>query len=104
MFSLANPASWWSSLCLRQGTYAQELVVDELVAAVDALSREAVGEAFSMVLSSATTIATLQSVEALGPLRAMFMPVPMPVDMLHNMAPSISLNDDDRMVCTKPHA
>lgn len=30
----------------KNGSYAQELIVDELVAAVDAMSREAVGEAF----------------------------------------------------------
>ncbi len=43
--------------------------MEELVAAVDAMSREALGEALRLVLSSATAMSTLRSTEALGPLR-----------------------------------
>ena len=78
----------------KEGTYAQELIVDELVSAVDAMSREALGEAVKMALSSATTVAALQSVEALGPLRSMLMPLPM--QSLNAIAPAVKLTDDDK--------
>ncbi|KAL6764175.1 hypothetical protein V8C86DRAFT_2431360 [Haematococcus lacustris] len=51
----------------------------EAVAAVDALSREAIGEALRLVAGTATSLAALRGVEALGPLRAMLMPLPLPV-------------------------
>jgi aarF domain-containing kinase len=78
----------------KEGTYAQELIVDELVSAVDAMSREALGEAVKMALSSATTVAALQSVEALGPLRSMLMPLPM--QSLNALAPTVKLTEDDK--------
>jgi len=78
----------------KDGTYAQELIVDELVSAVDAMSREALGEAVKVALSSATAVAALQSVEALGPLRSML--VPLPMTALSAMAPTVRLTDDDK--------
>lgn len=78
----------------KDGSYAQELVVDELVSAVDAMSREALGEAIKMVLSSATTVAALQSMEALGPLRSMLMPLPMA--SLDTITPTVRLTEEDR--------
>jgi len=78
----------------KEGTYAQELIVDELVSAVDALSREALGEAVRVALGSATAVAALQSVEALGPLRSMLMP--MPLTTFTAMAPNVKLTDDDK--------
>ena len=78
----------------KEGTYAQELIVDELVSAVDAMSREALGEAVKVALSSATAVAALQSVEALGPLRSML--VPLPLTSLSAMAPTVKLTEDDK--------
>jgi aarF domain-containing kinase len=81
----------------KDGSFAQELIVDELVAGVDAMSREALGEAVRMVLSSAGTIASLRSGDALGPLRVMLFPLPpMPSDMLSRMEPAMRLSSDDR--------
>jgi aarF domain-containing kinase len=55
--------------------------VEEAVAAVDAMSREALGEALRLVLSSGGAVAALRAAgaEALGPLRALLMPLPIPV-------------------------
>lgn len=78
----------------KDGSYAQELIVEELVAAVDAMSREALSEALRLVLGSATVVTALKGVEALGPLRAMLMPLPM--DMLHSMEPAVQLTKEDR--------
>ena len=74
----------------------QELVVEEMVAAVDALSREALGEALKMALSSAATVSTVRSIEALGPLRAMILPMPLPVSLLSDWGSRVTLNEEDR--------
>lgn len=73
-----------------------------MVAAVDAMSREALGEALKLVLSSAGAMTALRSVEALGPLRSMLMPLPLPMDMLYAMAPTVQLTQEDRQVRTRP--
>lgn len=83
-----------------EGTYAQELVVEEMVAAVDALSREALGEALRLALSSNAAVTTLRSIEALGPLRAMILPMPMPVDFLSAMGSRVTLTAEDRQALT----
>lgn len=80
----------------KDGSYAQELIVEELVAAIDAMSREALGEALKLVMSSASTVAALRGMEALGPLRSMLMPLPLPMDMLSSMQPAVALTADDR--------
>ena len=74
----------------------QELVVEEMVAAVDALSREALGEALKLALSSAATVSTVRSIEALGPLRAMILPMPLPVSLLSDWGSRVTLNEEDR--------
>ncbi|KAJ9524326.1 hypothetical protein QJQ45_008525 [Haematococcus lacustris] len=63
-----------------------QILVEEAVAAVDALSREAIGEALRLVAGTATSLAALRGVEALGPLRAMLMPLLLPVD-IHRHVP-----------------
>ncbi|KAG2484763.1 hypothetical protein HYH03_016417 [Edaphochlamys debaryana] len=80
----------------KDGSYAQELIVEEMVAAVDAMSREAMGEALRLVLSSAGAVTALRSVEALGPLRSMLMPLPLPLEVLSAMAPTVTLTAEDR--------
>lgn len=74
----------------------QELVVDEMVAAVDALSREALGEALRLALNSSAAVTTLRSMEALWPLHAMMVPMPMPHDMLTAMNSRVTLTEEDR--------
>ncbi|KAJ9524190.1 hypothetical protein QJQ45_004997 [Haematococcus lacustris] len=72
-----------------------QILVEEAVAAVDALSREAIGEALRLVAGTATSLAALRGVEALGPLRAMLMPLPLP-DMLSTLQPAVALSRKDR--------
>ena len=74
----------------------QELIADELVAAVDAMSREAVGEALRLVLGNAASLATLRGAEALGPLRAMFLPLPLPAEVLMSLQPAVALSEEDQ--------
>eukprot|EP00798_Chlamydomonas_sp_ICE-L_P030592 gene30592-35603_t len=78
------------------GSYAQELIVEELVAATDAMSREALSEGLVMVMSSATMVSSLRSVEALGPLRAVIMPFPVPLEIISSMQPVMALTQEDR--------
>jgi len=80
----------------KDGSYAQEILVDEAVAAIDAMSREAMGETLRLVTASATTMAALRSVEALGPLRAMLLPLPLPMDMMQSMQPAVALSNEDK--------
>ncbi len=49
-------------------------------------------EALRLVSTSASTVAALRGMEALGPLRAMLMPLPLPMDMLYNLQPSVTLS------------
>eukprot|EP00798_Chlamydomonas_sp_ICE-L_P016541 gene16541-22770_t len=80
----------------KDGSYAQELIVEELVAATDAMSREALSEALRMIMSSASVVSTLRSVEALGPLRNMLLPLPLPMEMISSMRPMMALTNNDR--------
>jgi len=66
-------------------------MVEEAVAAIDAMSREAMGEALKLVLGSASAMATLRGMESLGPLRAFLMPLPLPLDMLTAFQPAVSI-------------
>ncbi|KAG1666030.1 hypothetical protein FOA52_006904 [Chlamydomonas sp. UWO 241] len=86
----------------KDGLYVQELIVEELVAATDAMSRAGLSEAFRLVMSSAAAVSALSSVEALGPLRAMLSPLsplsPLPFadSWLRSMSPSApTLTSDD---------
>jgi aarF domain-containing kinase len=74
---------------------AQELMVDEMVAAVDAMSREALGEALRLTLASSAAVTALRSVEALGPLRGMLFPMPLPLNFLATMNNRIALTAED---------
>lgn len=74
----------------------QELIADELVAAVDAMSREAVNEALRVLLGSTASMAALRGAEVLGPLRSMFLPLPLPAEVLMSLQPAVALSDEDR--------
>ena len=65
-----------------RGSYLQELLVDELVAAVDAMSREALSQVFAMYLGSLPATATFRAVEALGPFRTFLFPFLTPAELV----------------------
>jgi hypothetical protein len=56
----------------------QELLVDELAAGVDAMSREALFEAFNMTSSAVGTLSGMRASQALGPLTSVLLP-PLPL-------------------------
>lgn len=79
----------------RKGSYVQELLVDELVAAVDALSREALSETLRLVLGSAPVALAMSSIEAAGPLRPLLLPFTGPLEILSRLAPAVALTPED---------
>ncbi|EFJ53286.1 hypothetical protein VOLCADRAFT_115858 [Volvox carteri f. nagariensis] len=81
---------------LRPGSYISELLVEELVAAVDALSRESLSRLVRGVLLSAPAAMSLRGVEALGPLRSVLLPLPTPVEVLARMAPAVAVTPEDQ--------
>lgn len=56
----------------------QELLVDELAAGVDAMSREALFEAFHITSSAVHVLSGMRSSQALGPLTSVLLP-PLPL-------------------------
>lgn len=77
-------------------TLSPQLIVEELVAATDAMSREAMSEALHLLLGSATAVSALRGMGSLGPLRAMLMPIPLPMELLHAMEPAVALTKEDK--------
>jgi aarF domain-containing kinase len=60
------------------------------------MSREAVNEALRVLLGSTASMAALRGAEVLGPLRSMFLPLPLPAEVLMSLQPAVALNDEDR--------
>lgn len=65
-----------------RGSYVQTLLVEELVAATDALSREAASEALRLLLGSPPAALALNTLRALGPLRTFVVPLPTPIEIM----------------------
>ena len=65
----------------KDGSYIADLLVDELAATLHALSREAGLELTRAVLSSAAVAGSQQAVRALGPLRPIVAPLPLPSEV-----------------------
>ena len=61
----------------------QEVLVDELVAAVDTLQRYAVSGAVQRVLGSLPAALASNAVRALGPWRPLLLPIPTPLELLN---------------------
>ncbi|KAF5827894.1 ABC1 family-domain-containing protein [Dunaliella salina] len=79
----------------KDGSYAQEILVEEAVVAIDAMSRQGMGEALKLITGSASAMATLRGMESLGPLRAFLLPPPVPLEMLTAFQPAVRLSNDD---------
>lgn len=65
-----------------RGSYVQTLLVEELAAAVDVLSREALNELARRLLGSVAAVTEQRAREALGPLRPLVIPLPTPFEVL----------------------
>lgn len=79
------------------GSYFQEILVAEVIASVDALSREAFIELARLALSSGAASFTLSTTAALGPLRPFVLPFPLPLELLARLAPAVKLTEEDKI-------
>jgi aarF domain-containing kinase len=68
-----------------------QIMVDEAVAAIDAMSREAMGEALRIIVGGTSALAAARGAEALGPLRSLLMPLPLPTALLSSLQPAVSV-------------
>lgn len=71
-----------------RGSYVQTLLVEELAAAVDVLSREALNELARRLLGSVAAVTEQRAREALGPLRPLVIPLPTPFELLSRCSKS----------------
>ena len=71
-------------------------MVEEMVAAINALTREALCEAFKVVFASNAAVTALQNTEALGPLRAVLAPIPTPLAFMSDVGSRVALTKEDR--------
>eukprot|EP00775_Hariotina_reticulata_P007498 gene7498-7708_t len=78
-----------------KGSYVQQLLVEELVAATDALSREALSGTLRLLLGSAPVALAMSSLEALGPLRPLLLPFTTPLEVLSRLAPAVAVTPED---------
>lgn len=60
----------------------QEVLVEELVAAVDSLQRYAVSQGVWAVLESVPAALSRSAIQALGPWRPLLLPLPTPLELL----------------------
>ena len=73
------------------GCLLQEVLVDELVAAVDTLQRYAVSGALQRLLSSLPAALASSAVRSLGPWRPLLLPLPTPLELLNRCLPGTVL-------------
>ncbi|CAL5225145.1 g7925 [Coccomyxa viridis] len=81
-----------------EGSYAQEVLVDELVAAVDTLQRYAVSGALQGLLASLPAALASNAVRALGPWRPLLLPLPTPLELLNRLQPAVKPTQQDEEV------
>jgi len=88
-----------------EDSYVQELLVDELVAAIDALSRDAASEVLRLMIGGAGVTNALAEAKAFGPMTPMMLqPVQYPLDFLTRFAPAIELSEEDDEALDNVHA
>ncbi|MEW5303771.1 MAG: hypothetical protein WDW36_006430 [Sanguina aurantia] len=80
----------------KQGSYVQELFVEEMVAAVDAVGRNSISQVVRGLLGSLPATLTTSTVNAMGPLRSVLLPVPTPVELLSRLVPAVAITEADQ--------
>lgn len=78
-------------------SYLQELLVEELAATLDSLSRGAAVTLLQRSLGSSVSTATLSLVNSLGPLRRMLLPFPLPIEIISHFGNVVKLTKEDEI-------
>jgi aarF domain-containing kinase len=76
-------------------SYIQELLVEELAATLDSLSRGAAVSLLQRALNNSLSTGTLALLERLGPLRRILFPVPLPVEVASQFGSVVTLTEED---------
>eukprot|EP00210_Caulerpa_lentillifera_P000219 g213.t1 len=79
-----------------RGSYIQDLLVEEMVAATDALSREGLSRLAGAYMESVPAMVSLRTVEALGPLRTVLFPFLTPTEIVERIQPAIDVTKEDQ--------
>jgi aarF domain-containing kinase len=82
----------------RTGSPAQELLVGEAAAYVDAGVRQLASQLIGQLLGSAPAVLSATATQALGPWRPLLLPFPTPVEQLGWLAPVMQPSESDRKV------
>lgn len=80
----------------------QELFVEEMVAAVDAVSRDSLSQVVRVLLGSLPATLTTSTVNAMGPLRGLLLPVPTPVELLSRWVSSTCIKPAHNSIQSPP--
>lgn len=78
-----------------RGSYIQDLLVDEMVAATDALSREGLSRLAGAYMNSLPAMISLRTIEALGPLRTVVFPFLTPTEIVERIQPALDVTKED---------
>jgi aarF domain-containing kinase len=78
-------------------SYIQELLVSELAATLDALSRGAAVALLQRALQSSLMNGTLALLERLGPMRRLLFPFPLPAEVISQLGGVVTLTQDDEV-------
>lgn len=86
-----------SILDTRGSSYIQELLVAELAATLESLSRGAAVSLLQRALQSSLTTGTLGLLNGLGPLRRVVFPLPLPAEVISRFGDVVTLTAEDEM-------
>lgn len=78
-----------------RGSYIQDLLVEEMVAATDALSREGLSRLAGAYMNSLPAMISLRTIEALGPLRTVVFPFLTPTEIVERIQPALDVTKED---------
>jgi aarF domain-containing kinase len=86
-----------SILSVSGTSYIQELLVQELAATVESVSRGAAVAMLQSALQSSLTSGTLSLLERLGPLRPIVFPFPLPAEIIAQLGNVVTLTEEDEV-------
>jgi hypothetical protein len=88
-----------------QGTsYIQQLLVTELAATLESLSRGAAVSLLQSALRSSLTNGTLALIDRLGPLRRLVLPFPVPAEIITSLGDVVTLTEEDEIAIANVQA
>lgn len=78
-------------------SYLQQLLVTELAATLESMSRGVAVSLLQAGLQSSVTSGTLRTMELLGPMRSVLFPFPLPAEIIARLGSVVTLTEEDRI-------